>query len=321
MGLKSARRGLRAAFRRHVYSFFSSLGALMANRVGTLMTVLVLGIAILLPLGLHITLLNLDRMDLGEAEWGALTVFLEPGTDATAASALRDAVLDDPAVETATLVSPEAGLAEFREASGFGESLDLLVDNPLPWVLTVTPGVAEPEALEGEVARLGAWLTERPSVASVTVDQQWLQRLARLLALGHSAVGVLVALFSLAVVVVVSNTIRLDVATRADEIEVLSLVGANDGFIRQPFLYSGFWYGLLGGLVALVLANLALVFLDVPFQRLLNTYGQSVHLLGPGLKQLGVLLLGSGVLGWLGAFIAVQRHLRRLRDSGTLGRR
>lgn len=319
--VQRVRQRSRAAVRHHVYSFFSSLGTLMTHRVGTLMTVLVLGIAILLPLGLHTTLLNLDRLELGQNEWGALTVFLTPQAGENEALALRDALQSRPSVASVELVSPEAGLAEFREASGFGESLDLLVDNPLPWVLSVAPDPGEANAVEEPVAALQAWLETQEVVESVAVDQKWLQRLSRLVDLGHSAVTVLVLLFSLAVVVVVSNTIRLDVATRADEIEVLALVGAHDGFIRQPFLYSGFWYGLLGGLVAIVLANGALLFLDGPFQRLLDAYGQSTHLLGPSLAHLGVLLMASGVLGWIGAWLSVQRYLRQLRASGHLGRK
>ncbi len=150
--------------------------------------------------------------------------------------------------------------------------------------------------------------------------RRW-QRLGRLLALGEAAVAVLSILFGLAVIVVVANTIRLDVATRAEEIEILALVGANNGFIRQPFLYSGFWYGLLGGLVAMILSNLALVYLDIPFRRLLDSYGQQVELLGPGLSEVGMLLLACGILGLLGALISVQRYLRRLRVGGSLGRR
>jgi cell division transport system permease protein len=145
--------------------------------------------------------------------------------------------------------------------------------------------------------------------------------LGRLLEFGRAAVGVLMLLFGLTVVVVVANTIRLDVAARIDEIEILALVGANSGFIRQPFLYSGFWYGLLGGVVAMVLINAVLVYMEGPLQRLLESYGQQQNLLGLGGLQTIILLATAGLLGWLGALVAVQRHLRSLRIGGTLGRR
>jgi cell division transport system permease protein len=319
--LRAIRQRFRAWSRRHSYSFFSSLGALMQHRLGTLMTVLVLGIAILLPLGLHITLMNLDRLELGEEQWGSLTVFTQAETTEAEASALADRIRAQEAVDGLDLVSPTEGMREFREASGFGASLEMLEHNPLPWVLSVTLKVGEGDRLETLADELVEFVADQPEVASVQYDHKWLQRLGRLLALGRASVSVLVLLFSLAVIVVVANTIRLDVATRAEEIEVQALVGANNGFIRQPFLYSGFWYGLLGGLVAMVLANIALVYLDVPFGRLLDSYGQQVSLLGPGLRQIGAVLLACGLLGLLGAWISVQRHLRLLRVGGSLGRR
>ena len=132
---------------------------------------------------------------------------------------------------------------------------------------------------------------------------------------------VLSLLFGIAVIVVVANTIRLDVAARSEEIEILALVGAGNSFIRQPFLYSGLWYGLMGGALALGLMQLSLFYLDVPLGRLLDTYGQGVDLYGPDALQISLLLLGSGLLGLLGAWVSVQRYLRMLAVGGSLGRR
>ncbi|MEE4174610.1 MAG: permease-like cell division protein FtsX [Xanthomonadales bacterium] len=314
---KLAQRG-RAVARRHSYSFFSSLGALLEHRVGTLMTVLVLGIAMLLPLGLHLTLANLDRLELQEEQWSALSVFTRDGTSEAEVRALADELDGLETVLSVEVISPEQGLAEFREAAGFA-SLDLLENNPLPWVLSVqpTPG----EGLEGRVEALSTALEGRDVVEEVAYDQKWLERLGRLLALGQAAVNILTLLFGVAVIVVVANTIRMDVAARADEIEVLSLVGAWPAFIRQPFLYSGFWYGLLGGIMAMILVNLGLEYLEGPVGRFLASYGQETTLVGLGLVQTLALLLAGALLGLLGAWVAVQRYLRELRQSGTLGRR
>lgn len=311
----------RAWTRRHSYSFFSSLGALLRHRVGTLMTALVLGIALLLPLGLYVTLINLDRVDLNEEEWGALTVFMAQDAPAGQAEALARQLRDWEGVAEVVLISPEQGLAEFQSSSGLGASLELLDSNPLPWVLSVTPEPGGADELQARVDDLTSFIAAQGGVDNVQYDHKWLQRLGRLLELGRAAVLVLTLLFSVAVIVLVSNTIRLDVAARAEEIEVLALVGANPGFIRQPFLYSGFWYGLLGGVVAMVLINLALEYLSLPLGRLLDAYGQQVELLGLSGGQTLGLLTGGGLLGWLGAWIAVQQHLRKLRVGGTLGRR
>lgn len=325
MGIEQMRRRVRAWGRRHSYSFFSSLGSLLHHRLGTLMTVVVLGIAILLPLGLYVTLKNFDRLDLRQEEWTAVTVFLPTDTPADEITALATELRARADVSTVSVVSPEQGMDEFRDASGFGASLEALDANPLPWVMMVLP--ADPPqgvtsaTLELQIQSLMDYLQHHERVESVQFDYKWLQRLGRLLELGRAAVLVLSLLFGLAVIVLVANTIRLDVAARAEEIEVLALVGAGNAFIRQPFLYSGFWYGLLGGLLALALMWLALFYLSLPLQRLLSAYGQGFRLYSLSTSQAAWILLGSGLLGWLGALVSVQRYLRLLAVGGSLGRR
>jgi cell division transport system permease protein len=147
-----------------------------------------------------------------------------------------------------------------------------------------------------------------------------LQRLGHMLELGEAVVSVLILLFGLAVVVVVANTIRLDVASHADEIEILALVGAGNAFIRQPFLYTGLWYGLMGGLLAIILLYVTLFYLSGPLGLLLETYGTVFTMRGLGGNNALWLLLGGGLLGWSGAWISVQRYLRLLAVGGRLGR-
>lgn len=320
MSLEGSRRKLRGWLRRQLYSFFSSIGALLSHRVGTLMTILVLGVAMALPLGLHVTLTNLEGLDLQEEEWGAITVFLRDDTQAEEAARLADQV-NTGGRATATLISPEEGMQEFIHSSGFAQAQELFDENPLPWVLLVTPRIAGQQVLGAVVAELVSWLQEQPEVDLVQVDYKWLQRLSGLLDLGRAFVTVLTVLFSLAVLVVVANTIRLDVANRAEEIQVLSLVGATDRFIRLPFLYSGFWYGLLGALLALAMLSLSIFYLHGPLQHLLQSYGESFRLNGLDAQEALIILLAGGLLGLGGAWISVQRHLRRLRTDGTLGRR
>jgi len=315
--VRDLRRGARAWARRQLYSFFSSLGTLLSHRLGTLMTVLVLGIAMLLPLGLYVTLQNLRGLDLQQEDWGTISVFLRPEAGREEALALAAQVAETRSAQVAT-VSPEEGMADFAEVSGFGQAMSLFDENPLPWVLLVTPQVAEGGDLEAEVTALSDWLGGQESVDLVQADFKWLQRLARLLALGDAFVTVLTGLFSLAVVVVVANTIRLDVANRSHEIEVLHLVGASNGFIRQPFLYLGFWYGLLGALLALALLAACMMYLAGPLARLLEAYGNRFEASGPGGTGVAIVLVCGGLLGLLGAWLAVQRYLRqfRLADQG-----
>jgi cell division transport system permease protein len=302
-----------------MYSFFSSLGTLMSHRLGTLMTVLVLGIAMVLPIGLFVTVENLRSLDLKQEQWGAITAFLH--TDAEQAEALALArQVDQRADASAHTVSPEAGMEEFRLVSGFGRALDAFDENPLPWVVLVTPELESPQNFDSQVEGIAQWLEQQPEVDLVQVDHKWLQRLDGLLELGDAFISVLAFMFSLAVIVVIANTIRLDVASRAEEIQVLSLVGAGNSFIRQPFLYSGFWYGLLGAFLALILLDLSLFYLQSPLANLLDAYGNSFRIKGLSLPQLGMVLFCGGLLGLLGAWLSVQRHLRLLRSSGRLGR-
>ncbi|NIM68914.1 MAG: hypothetical protein GTN86_12220, partial [Xanthomonadales bacterium] len=228
-------------------------------------------------------------------------------------------------VASVQTVSPGQGMAEFRDHSGFGDSLELLGENPLPWVFMVSPATgvlsADAAGVQARVDALTRWLQEQPMVASAQYDLKWLQRLGRLLELGRAIVWVLALLFGVAVIVVVANTIRLDVAARAEEIEILALVGASNSFIRQPFLYSGFWYGLLGGLLALALMQACLLYLGGPLGRLLDTYGQGLHLQGLTATQAAVLAGAAAWLGLLGALASVQRYLKLLSVGGSLGRR
>jgi len=308
----SLRRSVRSWGRRQLYSFFSSLGALVGHRLGTLMTSLVLGIAMLLPLGLFLTLENLRTLDLQSESWGTITVFLQPGAgDQTARTlAVRIEQRFGAGVD---MVSPQQGMQEFQKASGFGQALELFEENPLPWVLQVTLQPSASEDIEDAVRSASSWLSEQDDVESVQADFKWLKRLAGLLDLGDAVVTVLAVLFSLAVIVVVANTIRLDVANRAHEIEVLHLIGASNGFVRQPFLYLGFWYGVLGALLALVLLSACMFYLSQPLERLLEAYGSSYAVRGLDVPDGLLVLLAGGLLGLAGAWLAVQRYLRQFR--------
>ena len=198
MSAANLRRKSRAWGRRQLYSLFSSLGTLLSQRVGTLMTVLVLGIAMALPLGLYVTVKNLRALDLQQDQWGTITVFLRGDAGEEQAMSLARMISHD-LNASAEAISPDQGMEQFRAASGFGQALDMFEDNPLPWVLLVMPVLAEGEQLGEVVAVLDAWLQKRPEVDLVQVDFKWLQRLAGLLELGDALLSVLTIMFSLAV--------------------------------------------------------------------------------------------------------------------------
>ena len=320
ISLTSIRRRNRAWLRRHSYSFFSSLGVLLQHKVGTPMTVLVVGIAMFLPLGLYVTLANLDGLNLHQDEWSAVTVYFASGTGEAEVRGVASELETRMQPEKVVIISPAEGLVDFRDASGFGDSLDMLEENPLPWVMQVIPPSGSSEEITASIGELTTYLQSINSIEVTRFDYKWLQRLGRMLELGEAAVSVLILLFGLTVVVVVANTIRLDVASHADEIEILALVGAGNAFIRQPFLYTGLWYGLMGGLLAIILLYVTLFYLSGPLGLLLETYGTVFTMQGLGGNTALWLLLGGGLLGWSGAWISVQRYLRLLAVGGRLGR-
>jgi len=312
-------RRLRAWGRRQLYSLFSSLGTLLSHRFGTLMTVIVLGIAMVLPIGLLLTLENLRNLDLKQDQWGTLTVFMDMAVTEQQVRQFEQ-LLHEQGMAGVESISPQQGLEEFREASGFGSALDVLESNPLPWIVEVQPGWVDGQDMNAQAVALQQWLEQQEQVESVVADSKWLQRLAGLIRLGDAFVTVLAFMFSLAVLVVIANTIRLDVGNRAEEIEILSLVGAGPGFIRLPFLYTGFWYGVLGAFFALLILELILVYLQAPLAGLMDAYGRNFDAQGLSIPQVFGMLLGGGALGWIGALIAVQRYLRQLNREGLFHR-
>jgi cell division transport system permease protein len=292
----------------HAQALVFSLGRLYRNPFAAALTLTVIAIALALPSGLWLGLKNLQAAS-GDWDHGAqLSVFVEDTvSDETLGDvAARIRARED--VESAIPVTREEALAEFRALSGFGEALDLLERNPLPALVLVTPaaGSQGPDDVQALAAALEAW----PEVSQAQVDLQWVQRLQAILEMARRGVTLVAVLLALGVLLVVGNTIRLDILNRRREIEVAKLVGATDGFIRRPFLYGGLWLGLFGGLLALIIVGVALFLLNGPVQQLASLYGSDFRLEGPGFSG-ALALLGVAVgLGLGGSWIAVGRHLR-----------
>lgn len=294
----------------HAQALVFSLGRLYRNPFGAALTLAVIAIALALPSGLWLALKNLQAAS-GDWDHGAqLSVFVADSVTDSALAQLAGRIQALEAVERAQPLTREDALAEFRALSGFGEALDLLDHNPLPALVLVTPVPAHQGP--AEVQALARQLEALEGVTQAQVDMQWVQRLQALLEMTRRGVVLVAILLGLGVLLVVGNTIRLDILNRRREIEVAKLVGATNGFIRRPFLYGGLWLGLFGGLLALFIVGLALVLLNGPVQQLAALYGSDFRLQGPGFSgALG--LLGTAVaLGLGGSWIAVGRHLREV---------
>jgi cell division transport system permease protein len=293
---------------RHTQTLVGSLGRLWTQPFATLLTILVIGIALALPACLHVLVQNVRAASGG---WGnALDISVYMKTDATLEQAkqAQKRIEQRRDVEEVTLVEADAALAEFRKSSGFGEALDALKDNPLPHALVVRPAekFRDPATVDG----LTDELRKIDGVDIVQLDTAWVSRFNAILDVVRRVVLLAAGLFALGILVIVGNTIRLDIENRRDEIEVTKLVGGSDGFVRRPFLYNGVWYGLGGGLVAWLTVTVVITLLGEPVQRIAGLYGSSFQLHGLGLEGSAVLLAGGVVLGWLGSFIAATKEIR-----------
>lgn len=302
-----------AYFTHHLWVLVSSLGTLWRTPFATFMTAAVIGIALALPAGLHVLLQNVQRLSTGWEGTAQMSLFIKQGVSEASIQSLADKLRGWKGVADVRYISREQALAEFRELSGFGGALDSLEENPLPAVLVVRPTTRAAEPAQMEI--LLAKVRELDPVDLAQLDMEWVRRLSGIIELGKRAVLLLAGLLALAILLVVGNTIRLTILNRRDEIVVTKLIGATNAFIRRPFLYTGFWYGLMGGLLAWILVGVLLGLLSDPVSHLSFLYNSQFSLGGLDLETTAN-LLGSGVLlGLLGSWLAVGRHLQAIEPT------
>lgn len=295
----------------HAQNFVGSLGRLVRQPFSAVLTGLVIAIALALPAGMRVIVSNADVLSESWEGVADFTVYLEFAVAEERVLELANEIEARSDVERVEFITRDDALEEFREASGFGSALDALEDNPLPHALVVRPVSEELTNVEA----LAGWLDAQPETQRVQLDTQWVQRLRGILALSDRFVDVVSFLLAVGVLVVIGNTIRLEINNRREEIVVTKLVGGSDGFIRRPFLYLGFWYGLLGAIGAGMLIALTLALLREPVATLAGLYGSQFRLAGLGLAELGLLLGAGALLGLIGAGLATARHLRAIEPT------
>ena len=290
----------------HRQNLVGAFGRISRQPLGSSMTIAVIAIALALPSGLHVMVNNV-RILSGSLEAAVdFTVYLDMSVDEESAQVLARDVEARPDVNRAVLIDRAQALEDFRAYSGFGEALDALEENPLPHALVVRPA----GGTQGDVEALARDLDEMQQTALVQLDTAWVDRLRSLAELANRAVGIATVLLSLAVVVVIGNTIRLEINNRREEIEVIKLVGGSDSYVRRPFLYLGLCYGLGGGIVAAITTAAGLGLISPPARSLAQLYESGYRLVGLNAAQTVLLLGGGAILGWAGAVIATARHLR-----------
>jgi cell division transport system permease protein len=297
----------------HAQSFVYSLGQYYRNLLSSILTTTIIGISLALPGGFYLLLENAQQVTAG---WGGaiqITTFLKPEIDDDAAKNLVAKLMDNQNIETVKLIDREQALAEYKELSGYSDVIDLLDENPLPSIIIVFPKI---DALtEGRDLQIIDFLYSQPEVEVAQYDQQWIKRLYGIIDIIKRFVIIFSAFIGFGVLLIVGNTIRMAIYHHRNEIEISKLFGATNHFIQRPFLYTGFWYGLSGGIASWLLLSLALQFLKQPVNRLAELYASEFSLANLTISE-SLIMLACGIfLGIFGSWISVQRHLRTIEPA------
>ncbi len=295
---------------RHVQSALFAAGRLARAPIATAFTVLVIAIALTLPTALALTIVSVRAATGDFANAVDVSVYFKQDVSLEKARQLSASLRQRSGVASVKLVSADEALKSFRERSGFGEALDALGENPLPHALEVRPDAGATDATRMDTLRryIEAW----PEVELVQMDNDWVRRLNAILDLLGGIVTGAAVLLGVGVLAIIGNTVRLEILNRRAEIEVSKLVGGSNAFVRRPFLYTGLYYGLAGGLVATLLVLVGLSLLNGPVTRLADSYGSPFRLLTPGLVEVAALMGAGAFLGLAGAGLAAARHLARI---------
>lgn len=293
----------------HSTNAVGSLLRLLETPIQSLMTWLVVAIATTLPATLFVVLLNLQQLGDHWHSSSQISVFLKQGTRTDAVEALQKKWQARKDIGQLSYISPDAALKEFRDQSGLGRVVDSLDNNPLPGVFLVRP--ADTDISPDELETLRKSLADEPVVEEAAVDMQWVKRLHQIMQLAERMTIALSVLLALGVILIIGNTIRLTIENRRDEILVTRLVGGTNAWLRRPFLYTGLWYGLGGGIVTTLLLATGIAWLNQPVSSLADLYQSSYRLQGLGFIGSLQLILLAGLTGVIGAWIAVSRHLRQ----------
>ncbi|MFT4994772.1 MAG: cell division transport system permease protein [Paraglaciecola sp.] len=294
----------------HARQALGSLGELWRSRAASLMTIGVLGLSITLPSTLYILVKNAEKMSAGWEQASEISLFLNENTPKPHIDQLLTRIKLWPEIASVDYIPADQALEEFKQLSGFGDAIAYLDKNPLPNVILVTPTrkSASPTAARILLNKL----RKEREVDIGKLDVEWLERLHAMLNVAKELVSVVALLLFLAVVLIIGNTIRLSILSKKDEILVMKLVGATDAFIQRPFMYTGFWYGLLGGLLAWIAVLILLGWMSSSVTAVSELYQKEFDITGVDMNTLLVMLGMSVFLGLAGSLLSVRRHVMEI---------
>lgn len=297
----------------HAHGLFSSLGRLTRNPYTSAMTILVLSIAIALAGCFYIVVANVQQLTGNLESSNQMSLFLKEHVTEAAAQKLLEQLRQNPNVEAVKFISKNQAMDEFKVHSGFADALNALTSNPLPHVIQLQP-VRTLES-SASIQQLMGDFKQLPNVDFVQVDMQWVERVQTLMVVVNRSVKIVAILLGIAVTFITGNTIRLELQNRQDEVFISKLVGATNAFIQRPFLYTGFWLGLIAGFLAWVIVTSMLLIVEGPVERLSTLYNSGFEMLFLGFGEFFCLLLIASGLAVLGSWAVLNYQLRQIRPQ------
>ncbi|MFA5960452.1 MAG: permease-like cell division protein FtsX [Tatlockia sp.] len=298
----------------HLHAAGHSLNLLCRKPVSTMMTVIVIAIALALPTLFWVFIDNLNQITRDWQRNGHISLYLKPSLKTAEEAALLRRIQATQGVGHALFKSANEGLAELKQQEGMHDIMRYLPENPLPAVIEVIPALSI--STPAEIEQLFSRLQSFPEIEQAKIDMQWINRLHAVLGFVGKTVHALMALLALAVVLIIGNTLRLAIHNRQEEIQVLKLLGAKDSYIARPFLYSGIWYSLAGAVFAVLFVNIFMLSLAVAFQKLAFVYQMHYPMLGLSVKQAYSLVFISTFLGFLGAKLSIKKQIASIEPYG-----
>lgn len=278
--------------------------------LSTWITLAAIAIALSLPASLYLFLSNLKSLTDDKRQVPTISLFIKKGVSAQQARDRGELLQEMREIDKVVFISEKQALKDLQKR--FSETFEALDENPLPHVLVITPHTKLLSDPELDMKQLARKLKSYPEVKSIVMDIEWVRRLRAILRITERILLIIAVLLGMTVLLVIGNTIRLNIENRKEEIEVSKLIGATTAYIRRPFLYTGIWYGLFGGIISLVLVHIALLFLVTPVNDLAALYDGKFSVNGIGLKNTFYILFTSSLLGLVGAWLAVGKHLRKI---------
>jgi cell division transport system permease protein len=302
---------LNTYFTLHGQALFSSLGRLLKTPFTTIMTIMVLAIAIGSAAGFYVLLANVEQLTGNLENTNQISLFLKADVTDAAGQYLMEDIRHNSAVQSVTFMNRENALAEFKQFSGFSDAIAALDSNPLPAVIQVLPKnvLKDPEELESLVTEF----KKLPQVDIAQLDMQWVRKLQSMVALIRRGMVILSCAIGFAVVFIMGNTIRLELEGRREEVLISKLVGATHSFIQRPYLYTGFWFGFLAGSVAWFMVTTMLLILKQPIENLLMLYDKDYSVIFFSFSESFSLLGMAALLGVVGAKFVLSYQLRQMK--------